>query len=96
MTLNISTTSILYYTLYFLPGSTSLTDKQIPRSAITDSVQMYFKQSEKTSTDKELGTARYYHIVVEGKRLEDAAWYYDGKEAGEMKDWIAFRKSCGR
>ena len=40
------------------------------------------------------GTARYYHVVVDGKTLEDAAWYYpDPKPAAlNIKDHLAFWK----
>lgn len=38
------------------------------------------------------GTASYYHVVVDGKRLEDAAWYYPEPKpaAANIKDHIAF------
>lgn len=40
------------------------------------------------------GTAHYYHLVVNGLRNENAAWYYpDPKEAAkEIKNRIAFWK----
>jgi uncharacterized protein (DUF427 family) len=40
------------------------------------------------------GEARYFHVVVDGKTNEDAAWYYpDPKPAArEIKDRIAFWK----
>ena len=38
------------------------------------------------------GQASYHHLVVDGQRNEDAAWYYpDPKEAAKgIKDYIAF------
>lgn len=38
------------------------------------------------------GTASYYHVVVNGKRLEDAAWFYPDPKpaAAKIKDHIAF------
>jgi uncharacterized protein (DUF427 family) len=38
------------------------------------------------------GTARYYHVVVDGRRNEDAAWYYPTPKpaAAEIKDHVAF------
>ena len=40
------------------------------------------------------GRASYYHVVVDGRRNENAAWYYpDPKEAArEIEDRIAFWK----
>lgn len=40
------------------------------------------------------GTASYYHLVVDGKRNENAAWFYpETKEmARELKDRVAFWK----
>ena len=40
------------------------------------------------------GDARYHHVTVDGKRNDNAAWYYpDPKEAaGAIKDRIAFWK----
>ncbi len=38
------------------------------------------------------GTASYYHVVVDGKRLDDAAWDYPDPKpaAANIKDHIAF------
>ena len=47
------------------------------------------------TTHDKYGTARYYDIVVEGKTVKDGAWYYNGEKAGELKDWVGFRKSFG-
>lgn len=40
------------------------------------------------------GTASYYHLVVDGERNADAAWYYpDPKpEARDIAGWVAFWK----
>lgn len=40
------------------------------------------------------GTAHYYHVVVDGQRNENAAWYYpDPKpEAANIRDHVAFWK----
>lgn len=40
------------------------------------------------------GTASYYHVVVEGKRSDDAAWYYPQpkEKAAPIKDYVAFWK----
>ena len=41
------------------------------------------------------GKAKYYHVVVEGEKNEDAAWEYpEPKEAAEnIKGFVAFDKS---
>ena len=40
------------------------------------------------------GTASYFHVVVDGQKNEDAAWYYpDPKEGAErlgIKGYVAF------
>lgn len=38
------------------------------------------------------GTASYYHVVVDGQRNADAAWYYPSPKpaAAEIKDHVAF------
>ena len=40
------------------------------------------------------GDASYYHVTADGKRNEDAAWYYPGPydAASGIKDYIAFWK----
>lgn len=54
----------------------------------------FFESSEYTSVCGWKGTANYYHIVVDGKRNEDAAWYYaDPKpEAHNISGYVAFWK----
>ncbi len=56
--------------------------------------QEYFEPSEHTSVCGWKGTAKYYHVVVDGERNENAAWYYpDPRPAAEnIKDHVAFWK----
>lgn len=48
--------------------------------------------SDRTSVCPWKGTARYYHVVVDGDENRDAAWYYpEPKEAASaIGDRIAF------
>lgn len=60
-----------------------------------DAIQSaHFESSDHTSFCPWKGTASYYHVVVDGKRNENAAWYYpEPKEkAANIKDHIAFWK----
>lgn len=54
--------------------------------------KVYFKQSETHTTCPWRGEASYYHIKVEGKQVNDAAWYYpDPKDAAlHIKNYVAF------
>ncbi len=54
----------------------------------------YFKKSDTHTTCPWKGVASYYHVVVDGKVNEDAAWYYpDPKPAAmQIKDHVAFWK----
>lgn len=54
----------------------------------------YLRPSETHTTCIWKGVASYYHIEVEGKVNQDAAWYYpDPKPAAiRIKDHIAFWK----
>ena len=54
--------------------------------------QQHFEKGTATSTCPWKGTARYYDVVVDGKRNPDAAWYYpDPKPAAqEIRGKIAF------
>ena len=54
----------------------------------------HFEKSDTTSVCGWKGTANYYHVVVDGQRNADAAWYYsDPKpEAANIKGYIAFWK----
>lgn len=56
-------------------------------------VQMeYLQPSETTTICPWKGTAHYYHVVVDGKVNQNAAWYYPDPSAAarEIKDRIAF------
>jgi len=52
----------------------------------------YFEDSDYHTTCPWKGSASYYHIMVEGKRNENAAWYYpEPKEAAQrIKGYVAF------
>ncbi|MGM0420813.1 MAG: DUF427 domain-containing protein [Bacillota bacterium] len=52
----------------------------------------FLQQSDTHTTCPWKGEASYYHVVVEGKKSEDAAWYYPEpkEEAAEIKDYVAF------
>lgn len=54
----------------------------------------YFKPSNKHSTCAWKGEASYFNIEVDGKKNEDAAWYYaEPKDAAkEIKNYVAFWK----
>jgi uncharacterized protein (DUF427 family) len=44
-----------------------------PRQSLNE---QYFESSEHTSVCPWKGTARYYHVRVDGQQNRDAAWYY--------------------
>lgn len=54
----------------------------------------YFQPSNKHTTCPWKGEASYFNIEVDGKKNEDAAWYYaDPKDAAkEIKNYVAFWK----
>jgi len=54
----------------------------------------FFEQSEHQSACHWKGTASYHHLVVNGDRNENAAWFYpEPKEAAaNIKDHVAFWK----
>ena len=62
-----------------------------PAAAI---VAKYFEASDHHSVCPWKGTASYYNLVVDGKRNDNAAWYYaDPKDAAkEIRGRIAFWK----
>lgn len=62
-----------------------------PPGAIDDKV---FESSSHQSGCPWKGTASYYHLVVDGQRNENAAWYYPQPKdaAANIKDHIAFWK----
>jgi uncharacterized protein (DUF427 family) len=58
-----------------------------------DSLHTEFLQpSPTTSQCPWKGTARYYSLAVDGKRNEDAAWYYPepSTAAVDIKGYVAF------
>lgn len=54
--------------------------------------EQYLRQSNHQTVCPWKGDASYYHIVVEGEKNENAAWFYpEPKEAAqEIKDHVAF------
>ena len=54
----------------------------------------FLQASSTTSRCPWKGTARYYSLVVDGKTIEDAAWYYPepSTAAANIKDYVAFWK----
>ncbi|MEL7363388.1 MAG: DUF427 domain-containing protein [Bacteroidota bacterium] len=62
-----------------------------PTSALD---QAHFEASSHTTRCPWKGTAHYYHVVVDGQRNENAAWYYPEPKpaASEIKDRVAFWK----
>ena len=60
-----------------------------PRGAV---LEEYLEPSDTTTFCGWKGTARYYTVVVNGQRFEDAAWYYPApmKAAQRITDHIAF------
>lgn len=60
-----------------------------PPDALVDG---HFEHSDHTSVCPWKGTASYYHVVVGGKRNENAAWTYPAPKpaAAEIKDRVAF------
>jgi uncharacterized protein (DUF427 family) len=54
----------------------------------------YFQPSDKHTTCPWKGLASYYHVEVNGKRNDDAAWFYpEPKSAAQrIKDHVAFWK----
>ena len=54
----------------------------------------FFEQSEHQSVCPWKGTASYHHVVVDGDRNENAAWFYPTPKeaAANIKDHVAFWK----
>ena len=54
----------------------------------------FFKESSYTTTCPWKGTANYYHLEVDGKTNNNAAWYYPQPKdaAAQIKDMVAFWK----
>lgn len=60
-----------------------------PPSAI---VRAHFEPSDHTTHCGWKGTASYYHVVVDGEKNENAAWYYADPlpAAANIRDHVAF------
>lgn len=54
----------------------------------------YLQESPHTTVCPWKGTASYYHLAVDGKVNENAAWYYrqPSEKAQQIKDHVAFWK----
>ena len=54
----------------------------------------YFEPSDHTTVCPWKGTAHYYHVVVNGEKNANAAWYYPEPKqaAANIKDHVAFWK----
>ncbi|MDD9893801.1 MAG: DUF427 domain-containing protein [Gammaproteobacteria bacterium] len=54
----------------------------------------YFEASGHRSTCHWKGEAHYYHVVINGQRNENAAWYYPEPKAAasQIKGYVAFWK----
>ena len=64
-------------------------DHYFPPESINE---QYFEKSTTHTTCPWKGEASYYHLVVNGSRNEDAAWYYPEpkKEAKDIAHYVAF------
>lgn len=60
-----------------------------PRDAI---IETYFEPSDHHTVCGWKGQASYFHLVVDGKRYENAAWYYPEPRprAAHIKNHVAF------
>lgn len=60
-----------------------------PSDALNDA---YLEPSDHRTTCPWKGEAHYYDVVVDGNRMENAAWYYPDPSdaASEIKDHVAF------
>lgn len=54
--------------------------------------EVFFAESDHQTTCPWKGRASYYDVVVDGKRNENAAWYYPApkEKASHIKDHVAF------
>lgn len=52
----------------------------------------HLEESDHTSVCPWKGTAHYFHVVVDGERNENAAWFYPEPkpEASEIENHVAF------
>ncbi|HKK77856.1 MAG TPA: DUF427 domain-containing protein [Saprospiraceae bacterium] len=55
----------------------------------------YFEASSHQTTCFWKGTASYYHVKVDGEKVENTAWYYPNpsEKANHIKDHVAFWKA---
>ena len=62
-----------------------------PRNSI---VEGFFEPSDHHTTCGWKGVASYFHVVVDGKRNDNAAWFYPEPKsaAAKIKDHVAFWK----
>jgi uncharacterized protein (DUF427 family) len=60
----------------------------------TDIHREFLEPSNHTTICPWKGTAHYYHVLANGKKNENAAWYYPEPKAAasNIKDHIAFWK----
>ena len=60
-----------------------------PRNSVKEN---FLVMSDTHTTCPWKGVAYYYHVVVNGEKAEDAAWYYPHPKtlAESIKDYIAF------
>ena len=54
--------------------------------------QEYFRESSTHTVCPWKGTANYYHVIVDGQKNADAAWYYatPKEAASEISNRVAF------
>jgi uncharacterized protein (DUF427 family) len=54
--------------------------------------KQYFEESTTRTTCPWKGEASYYHLIVNGNKNEDAAWYYPApnEEAKDIAHYVAF------
>jgi uncharacterized protein (DUF427 family) len=54
--------------------------------------QTFLEDSETRSTCPWKGVASYFHVIVNGERNDDAAWWYPEPKPGakQVKDRVAF------
>jgi uncharacterized protein (DUF427 family) len=54
----------------------------------------YLEKSERTSVCPWKGEATYYHVIVDGVTVKDAAWSYSNPkpQVGDIRNRIAFLK----
>ena len=59
-----------------------------------DVVTEWLESSETSTHCTWKGDAKYYSVIVDGRRNEDAAWYYPEPygPAADIKDYVAFWK----